>query len=162
MSRRTDGPELLRLPALAIFPLCRPFILLTKQRARGGLSWASQVRAETRTACGSLPKNLHRGKAWMRTCSPYVALPFDPGRLRPELVGLLLHPVSRSETWRRLGTRRTLLRTPRGFHSKHAGPISLRRAEKLPPQSLSRRVPDCLDGPICTKPNTDKLLTYCT
>ena len=40
----------------------------------------------------------------MRTCSPYVALPFDPGRLRPELVGLLLHPVSRSETWRRLVT----------------------------------------------------------
>jgi len=48
-----------------------------------------------------------RGKAWMRTSSPCVALPFDPGRVRPELVGLLLHPVSRSETWRRLGTRRT-------------------------------------------------------
>src|ERR1700682_4461483 len=45
----------------------------------------------------------------MRTCSPYVALPFDPGRVRPELVGVLLHPVSRSETWRRLGTRRTWL-----------------------------------------------------
>src|SRR5258708_5519217 len=82
----------------------------------------------------------------MRTCSPYVALPFDPGRLRPELVGLLLHPVSRSETWRRLGTRRTLLRSPRGFHSKHAGPSSWRRAEKLPPQSLGGRVPDCRTG----------------
>src|ERR1700676_3255624 len=27
------------------------------------------------------------GKAWLRTSSPYVALPFDPGRKRPELVG---------------------------------------------------------------------------
>ncbi len=68
----------------------------------------------------------------MRTCSPYVALPFDPGRLRPELVGLLLHPVSRSETWRRLGTRRTLLRSPRGFHSKHAGPFLKDFHEELP------------------------------
>src|SRR6266403_3925862 len=42
----------------------------------------------------------------MRTSSPCVALPFDPGRVRPELVGFLLHPVSRSETWRRLGTQR--------------------------------------------------------
>ena len=91
----------------------------------------------------------------MRTCSPYVALPFDPGRVRPELVGLLLHPVSRSETWRRLGTPRTLLRSPRGFHSKDAGPGSWRRAEKLPPQSLGGRVPDCRDGPIRRKPNSD-------
>src|SRR6266436_9610726 len=57
----------------------------------------------------------------MRIYSPYVALPFDPGRVRPELVGLLLHPVSRSETWRRLGTPRTLLRSSQGFHSKDAG-----------------------------------------
>src|SRR5260370_42713647 len=97
----------------------------------------------------------------MRTCSPYVALPFDPGRLRPELVGLLLHPVSRSETWRRLGPRRTLLRSPRGFHSKHAGPGSWRRAEKLPPQSLGGRVPDCRDGPIERKPNSEIVQTNC-
>jgi hypothetical protein len=33
---------------------------------------------------------------------PYVAFPFGPERMRSELVGLLLHPISRSETWRRL------------------------------------------------------------
>jgi hypothetical protein len=98
----------------------------------------------------------------MRTCSPYVALPFDPGRVRPELVGLLLHPVSRSETWRRLGTRRTLLQSPRGFHSKDARPGSWRRAEKLPPQSLGGRVPDCRDEPIERKPNNEKLLRHFT
>jgi len=91
----------------------------------------------------------------MRICSPYVALPFDPGRVRPELVGLLLHPVSRSETWRRLGTRRTLLQSPLGFHSKDAGPDSWRRAQKLPPQSLGGRVPDCRDEPIERKPNNE-------
>ena len=58
----------------------------------------------------------------MRTCSPYVALPFDSGRVRPELVGLLLHPISRSETWRRLVTLRTLLQDPPGFHSKDCWP----------------------------------------
>src|SRR4029077_10628927 len=98
----------------------------------------------------------------MRICSPYVALPFDPGRVRPELVGLPLHPVSRSETWRRLGTRRTLLQSPLGFHSKDAGPDSWRRAQKLPPQSLGGRVPDCRDGPIWRKPNSKKLLTHFT
>jgi hypothetical protein len=41
----------------------------------------------------------------MRTY-PYVALPFGPDRERPELVGSLLHPVPRSETWRRLVTPR--------------------------------------------------------
>jgi len=33
---------------------------------------------------------------------PYVALPFDSERVRSKLVGLLLHPISRSETWRSL------------------------------------------------------------
>jgi hypothetical protein len=33
---------------------------------------------------------------------PTVALPCDSGRKRTELVGFLLHPVSRSETWRSL------------------------------------------------------------
>jgi len=42
-----------------------------------------------------------RGKACSRNV-PYVALPFDPDRMRPELVGFLLHPVPRSGTWRRL------------------------------------------------------------
>src|SRR5579859_2901279 len=98
----------------------------------------------------------------MRTCSPYVALPFDPGRVRPELVGLLLHPVSRSETWRRLVTRRTLLRNPPGFHSKERWPglVSCPGAvrpkiRKLPPKSLGGRVPNCRDDPMRRKPNTD-------
>jgi hypothetical protein len=33
---------------------------------------------------------------------PYVAYPFGSERVRSKLVGLLLHPISRSETWRRL------------------------------------------------------------
>ena len=65
----------------------------------------------------------------MRTSSPCVALPFDPSRVRLELVGFLLHPVSRSETWRRLGTRRTQLRSSQGFHSKDAAQDSWRGAE---------------------------------
>src|ERR1700731_714556 len=36
-----------------------------------------------------------RGKAWLRT-SPYVALPFDSDRVRPELVGLLCFIPSRA------------------------------------------------------------------
>src|SRR5467141_4013332 len=51
----------------------------------------------------------------MRTSSPCVALPFGPGRLRPKLVGFLLHPVSRSETWRRLGTQRTYYEACQAF-----------------------------------------------
>ena len=47
----------------------------------------------------------------MRT-SPCVALPFGSGRKRTELVGLLLHPVSRSETWRRLVTPGSAFRSP--------------------------------------------------
>src|SRR5437016_181773 len=39
-------------------------------------------------------------KACLRI-DPYVALPCDPGRASG-LVGFLLHPISRSETWRRL------------------------------------------------------------
>jgi len=60
--------------------------------------------------CGELQRvkitaeiHVKRGKACSRIV-PYVALPFDSGRKRPELVGFLLHPVSRSETWRRLLT----------------------------------------------------------
>ena len=113
-------------------------------------------------------KNLHRGKAWMRTSSPYVALPFDPGRVRPELVGLLLHPVSRSETWRRLGTRRTCCKVREAFTPRTRGPAPglpgavRRRAEKLPPQSLGGRVPHCRDEPIERKPNNEKLLRHFT
>jgi hypothetical protein len=58
-----------------------------------------------------------------------VALPCDSGRLRPELVGLLLHPISRSETWRSLSFFQALrvlpaLRDPRTLLKK-----SGRRAE---------------------------------
>src|SRR4029077_2376529 len=58
----------------------------------------------------------------MRTCSPYVALPFDPGRVRPELVGLLLHPVSRSETWRRLGASELCCEVREAFTPRTRGP----------------------------------------
>jgi len=47
--------------------------------------------------------------------SSNVALPFDPSRARPELVGFLLHPVSRSETWRRLVTARTRWKVREAF-----------------------------------------------
>src|SRR5580700_6629196 len=42
-------------------------------------------------------------KACLRN-APCVASPFDPGfaGANPKLVGFLLHPISRSETWRRL------------------------------------------------------------
>src|ERR1700680_58414 len=40
-------------------------------------------------------KTSMRGKAWLRT-SPYVALPFDSDRVRPELVGLLCFIPSRA------------------------------------------------------------------
>jgi len=81
-------------------------------------------------------------------------LPFGPGRVRPELVGFLLHPVSRSETWRRLDTERTWLKSSPGFHSKDAARGSWRRAEKLPTHSLGGRAPGYWDGPIWRKPNS--------
>jgi len=45
-----------------------------------------------------------RNDSYVVPCDPIWAdaLPFDSGRLQPELVGFLLHPISRSETWRRL------------------------------------------------------------
>src|SRR6476661_2523610 len=46
---------------------------------------------------------LEARKAYLRI-DPCVALPFDSGfpGANPKLVGFLLHPVPRSETWRRL------------------------------------------------------------
>ena len=64
----------------------------------------------------------------MRTCSPYVALPFDPGRERPELVGFLLHPVSRSETWRRLVTHASFVKAGEVYFQA-SQPGSWRRAK---------------------------------
>ena len=52
-----------------------------------------------------------------------------------------------------------LAASPLGFHSKDAGPGSwpacCRRAQKLLAESLGGRVPDCWDGPIWRKPNSD-------
>jgi len=93
----------------------------------------------------------NEGKAWLRT-DPYVALPFDPDRKRPELVGFLLHPISRSETWRRL--QRPVDRS-RWAHSKQAhGKGPWRRAE-IKPQSLGGRAPIAQSGPIWRKPDCE-------
>ena len=56
------------------------------------------------------------------------SLPFDPGAA-PGLVGFLLHPVPRSETWRRL----------KQLHANF-GQSPLARSEKSGPNSLGERV----------------------
>jgi hypothetical protein len=86
-----------------------------------GLHQTSHIRAKTRAAHKPSNKTRIEGKAWMRTSSPCVALPFGPGLVQPELVGFLLHPVSRSETWRRLGTRRTWLQIHQAFTPRTRG-----------------------------------------
>src|ERR1700687_590047 len=58
-----------------------------------------------------------RGRAWLRT-SPYVALPFDSDRVRPELVGLLCFIPSRAAR-----------RGEDFLNSKRAAQGSWRRAE---------------------------------
>jgi len=67
-----------------------------------------------------------------------------PRHVRPELVGFLLHPVSRSETWRRLGTWRISLPNPLGFHSKSAAQSPWRGAEL--PAAISWRTCPGLAG----------------
>jgi hypothetical protein len=66
---------------------------------------------------------------------PYPLIPVtsritsDPRWAVPELVGFLLHPISRSETWRRL----------KQLHANF-GQTPLARSEKLGPNSLGERV----------------------
>ena len=99
----------------------------------------------------------------MRT-DPYVALPFGSDRERAELVGSLLHPVSRSETWRRLVTPPTV--SARSI-SKRAVQSPWRRANRRT-ASFGGRAPIAQGGPIWRKP-TAKTTTqlqqqrnYCT
>src|SRR5579863_4723398 len=63
----------------------------------------SRARQNTQSACAQnfFQTFSKQGLAFLRNV-PYVALPFDSARMRTELVGFLLHPISRSETWRRL------------------------------------------------------------
>ncbi len=94
----------------------------------------------------------------MRNYSPYVALPFDPGRKRPELVGFLLHPVSRSETRRRLGTWRTWLRSPQGFHSKSAAQSRSGLSATRGVAGTRHRVAEFLDRVFSQRPAHQPLL----
>src|ERR1700687_5149027 len=84
-----------------------------------------------------------RGRAWLRT-SPYVALPFDSDRVRPELVGLLCFIPSRAA---RRGEDFFTLRTEvRRVVLQACGASSWRRA-KLRPLTLGGRAPDHRNGP---------------
>src|SRR5271155_178452 len=81
------APEEVRSPRISLRAMGDPELCVEPQRSKTSLKFFKTF--------------VKRGKACSRN-APYVALPFDPGRLRPELVGFLLHPISRSETWRRL------------------------------------------------------------
>src|SRR5436190_1485743 len=88
---------------------------------------------------------------WCNPISPVEPM-YIADRKRPELVGFLLHPISRSETWRRL--QRPVDRS-RWAHSKQAhGKGPWRRAE-IKPQSLGGRAPIAQSGPIWRKPDCE-------
>src|SRR5580700_11469609 len=75
---------------------------------------------------------------------PYVALPFGSDRVRAELVGLLLHPVPRSETWRRLVTP---VNTPESI-SKHCHSKPLAQGRIAERHCFGGRAPIAQGGPI--------------